>query len=229
MQPVLKIAVLTASLVLVSCNSTVIKYSTDYTTREKLSSCAVIIPDIIDIDYQGDVENEFGKGDNNELIAGFFRSQFRKEIASRTVFDTVFTSAAISNNYLRQGVELKTRKGMKTFYLPSVKEKLECQSIVPDIVLALDEIEISSHFDMSVSSGYYSGGMNYGPSFSSSKDLIITAKFLIWDNLNSKLISYGFVEAIDKNRFAVSMEDWLEAVSDAASKMLEQTSFRKGF
>jgi hypothetical protein len=213
-------------MLLLSCNSTVIKFATGYSTPENPKDCAIMLPSHISVSYEGDVKEEFGSGDKNELISSFFKNQFIKEVAAQTVFDSVF-SAAISNDYMRQGVELKTGKGFKTFYLPSNNQKLSCGSELPSVVILLDEVEISSQFNMSITPGYSGNGFSYGPSFSSSKNLILTYKFTMWNNQKGDLISYGFVESVDQNKFAVTKEDWYNAMKDAVNKLFEKTQFRK--
>jgi hypothetical protein len=71
------------------------------------------------------------------------------------------------------------------------------------------------------------GNVSFGPSFSSEKNLVIRGKFVIWDNISEKTASYGYIESIDENRFAVSMEDWHSAISGFITKMIEPTPLQK--
>lgn len=215
------------TIMIISCNPTVIKYSSTYFVERTPENCAIVIPEHIGVFYQGDVENEFGKGDKKELISNFFRTQLRNEIAKKAIFKTVFQGTP-TNTFRREGVAVSTRRGEKSFFIPVEKERITCQGGTPDIVLALDEIDISSSLKIKSSPGYSSGGFTYGGSFSTSKNLVIMAKFMIWDNIKGELVSYGFVEIVDENRFAVSMEDWNKVMDDFASKLLEKTPFRKG-
>jgi hypothetical protein len=74
-----------------------------------------------------------------------------------------------------------------------------------------------------------SSGFGYGgPSFSSSKDLTISARFALWDNLSRSLVSYGYVQAVDENSFAVSLEDWHAALASFTEKIFSGTAASAG-
>lgn len=213
---------------LLSCNPTIIKYSPTYFSNSEHTpeTCTIVLPEYIRVNYQGDVENEFGKGDQNKLIRQFLRSQLKKEIQTSAVFKDV-TTGTTYDNIPRQSVTLTTRKGEKTFSLPKDGQKLYCSSGTPDIVIILNEINLSSLFEMHISAGYSGEYMDPSPNFSSSKDLVMESKFMIWDNRSAQLVSYGFFQVVEKNRFAVTIDDWLRLIELVTDTILEKTPFKK--
>ncbi len=208
-------ALLSGLIVIIACNQTVIKYSSIYPKHIKRSSCAIFFPESIKVDYRGNVEDEFGKGEKNELIVNFFKTQCRNEIEKQTIFKQVFITLPL-NEYRRKSVDLLTKLGVKTFEIPTENVKIFCQEGNPDIVVVFDDIKISSRLNsklfpagpVPVGGSWSLGVMDFMPTVSSSKNIIVLANFMIWDNKTGTHISHGFIEIIDKNRFAVSIEDW---------------------
>lgn len=245
----------------IGCDPTAIKYSPAYSIDRSNTapSLAIEISGMPSINYSGDVEPEFGKGDANRLIYAFFTRQLAKEIASQTVlknisYDTVANQAMLS----QEALDIPGRSDI-IFRIPQKGSRFAFRNSEPDFALFLDDIVISSHFEMHVSDagGHYSidtagqvlqvcmaGASDWAekpfrqyipapmpffyhsaPSFSSSKDLVVEATFILWDNKQADLVSYGLVQAVDKNQFAVSMEDWLSVMREFTEKMFEESPF----
>lgn len=217
------IGIICCCVLLSSCDSTFIKFSPDYAFDNNVNKyrCAVILPDTIPVDYTGDVTDEFGKGDKDSLIDTFFRAELIKQLKKRTVFDSVYITTADSYESER------LIEDNCTIRVPKAGQKIQCTEGSPDMILIVNDVSIRSDLNVSGSPGGFIGGTHFGPSFSSQKDLAIRGKFAIWDNVSQKTATYGYIESIDENQFAVSMEDWLSAISGFVTKMIEQTPLMK--
>jgi hypothetical protein len=179
------------------------------------------------IDYTGNVEDEFGKGDKNDLIWAFFKGQLSKDILHCSIFSSVDYDEVSSQPSTQQQTIKVNNMGDVAFSLPSEGAKIECKATTPDVVLFLDGITITSKLDISGSPGHYVGNMYMAGSFNSEKDLVYEAKMILWDNNAKKVVSYGLVHVVDSNKFAVSKEDWLSLTEEFTGKILEGTPFKK--
>lgn len=209
---------------LFSCDSTFVKYSQDYSFSRSSGSirCAMILPERMSINYTGDVKEEFGPGKTEALIDSFFRDEIDKQIKIQSIFDTVFNST-ITSNYDNEMLNFENKGESFNFKVPKAGQTIECKEGKPEMIVFIDALFIKSNLDVS---GYF-GSMNYGPSFSSKKDLIIEGKYILWDNMSGKLVSYGYINSVDENSFAVTKEDWINAMSDFVRKMIDPTQFKK--
>ena len=220
------------SLFVGACNSNFLKYSPTYSFRTKPVRCALFFPESISINYQGSVEDEFGKGDTKELITNYFKKQIREDIARQTTCrEIVYKSYPIECKI--QAARYQTRHGVKTFQVPLDNQTVSWQDTSADILLLLDDIKISSwlKFEMFPETGIpvYMGGSGFYdpdgslmPVFSSSKDLVIATNYILWDNTTGELISLGYIKVVDRNRFAVSIEDWEEVMSELVATIFKR-------
>jgi hypothetical protein len=179
------------------------------------------------IDYTGNVEDEFGKGETNDLIWAFFKDQLAKDIKQNSIFSSI-TYDKLSRQPPTQARTVKVdNKGDVSFTLPVDGDAVAIETTSPDVVLFLDKIIITSKLDVSGSPGYYAGNMYMAGSFNSQKDLVYEAKMILWDNNAKQVVSYGFIRVVDSNKFAVSKEDWLSLTEEFTGKILEGTPFKK--
>jgi hypothetical protein len=66
---------------------------------------------------------------------------------------------------------------------------------------------------------------SYIPEINYSKDLLVEAAFILWDNRQAEAVCCGLVSITDYNRNSISMEDWYSAMSKFAEKMFAGSPF----
>lgn len=101
------------------------------------------------INYTGNVENEFGKGDPKELIWAFFKKQVQKDVANGSIFASVEYDELAAQPQTQPKTIDVNEKGDMSFSVPVKGSSLSCKSTTPDVVLILDDISIVSDFKIS--------------------------------------------------------------------------------
>jgi hypothetical protein len=182
------------------------------------------------IDYTGNVEEEFGKGEKNDLIWAFFKDQLAKDIKRNSIFSSINYDRLSSQPSTQARTVTVDNLGDVSFTLPADGAAVACETTSPDVVLFLDKIVITSKLDIRGGTHTYytaGGGMSSAPWFDSEKDLVYEAKMIVWDNNAKQVVSYGYIRVVDSNKFAVSMDDWLSLTEEFTGKIFDGTPFKK--
>lgn len=211
-------AVLLAAL---ACDPTSILMTPGYqlTSIPRQARLAIVLPTRIEVDYTGDVTNEFGQGDPETLIGQFFRTNIQQYAQSHTLC-RVEMCRALPNEIFTGTTVLELRGSDDvTIKMPADGSRLPCGATPADFVLILSDIAVNSSLDISASPG----GRNQAAFFSAEKNLVIQAAFVLWDNTQATMMAHGFVRAVDENAFAVSMEDWEAAMGTFALLLFAKT------
>lgn len=243
-----KILIVTALLINLNCLSiTRIFNSALYSINDlpPHPSAAVVFEGTFKVEYEGDVENEFGKGNKNQLIREFFKKQLVEDINRFTKISDSF-KAKIVNTYKREYVKFEVSKfGMINMRIPDEGTKIELEEhndanyiiIISDIIIEsfsrLSSIDIDKEEDEIIQ--YVMNGVpvfNPTPQFnqstyvpSHSKDLDVYFKFVIWDNNKNQKVSHGFLNSNDENTYSVSIEDWKNVSETAVKTLFSGTPF----
>jgi hypothetical protein len=229
----LSLAALPVIALLCGCDPTTIKYSTTYSLGANQSrfDCVIVLADGIDVDYQGNVEEEFGPGDARVLIGSFFDRQLPVVMQQKTRFKPVRMEAQMPRFSSRQIPLEVSGKGEMRLTAPTDGSIVTFGDQTPAFVLFLSSVDIVSKLEVSSTPGMYmagppgSGGHMTGGTMNSEKNLVVKGRFVLWDNAGGQLIAHGYIEAVDENRFAVSMEDWNNVMATFVERMLCGTSF----
>ena len=200
---------------------TTVMLSADYrlSKRPLQLSCGVAIQHAVRINYSGSVVDEFGPGDTETAIERFFNAQLLHDIQKRTLFDTAW-HVRLQDNYRRSPRQVDVpHMGTVTFQVPTQGEVLLVDGSQPKFVLILERMAISSAQEVTIRFGG-----RWGPrSFESDKDLVFEGRFILWDNTVGRLVSLGYVMAVDENAYAVSLEDWHAAMGDFVTQVFRGT------
>ncbi len=235
MKPALRLLCLAACTLFLFCGDpTLVKYCSTLSVPPQggRTDCVIVLSGEPHVNYQGNVENEFGAGDANELIRAFFRKQLPADIEETSIMRPVSLGTP-DQDYSSQRLVLDIDKvGDVTYLVPLDGTVLSFDGKAPAFVLFVGEVTIESEWEGHSTPGYfvpgpYGAGHFTGGGFSSSKNLVIGGKFAFWDNTVGKLISYGYVQSVDENTFAVSMEDWISAMDIFVKKMLDGLGLEK--
>lgn len=200
--------------VLASCNSSVIKHSPQYSFGAKPDpfNCAIILPEMIDVYYSGSVESLPEGTDKRQRVVSFFRSQLRDEVEKRAVFNRVYDTYLLGE-FAKRRVRLRVGRDEKTFFVPMPQEKITCQSVVPHVVIVLQNMEfLSGKRDRKKDADGSSG------------TLFVNLKFVVWDNDKCELVSHGYLEV---NGSGATEQGWKNVVAAVARKIVAGTPFEK--
>lgn len=213
-----RLILLTVFILLVACNSTVIKVSPSYTSPSPPEevNCALIIPEFIDVSYKASVEKSLGPGLNTQVIPSFFREHFYTELRKASRFNKMYNSYLLEDFPSRKK-RFSTRHGQRAISIPLPGEKIKCQSVEPEIVVKLENIAISSQApgkeDVSKENTEKSGS------------LFLRTEFMIWDNVKGKLVSHGYVEVSRNGKSSITKDSWISLTAEAASLIMKGTPF----
>jgi hypothetical protein len=141
----------TALMLMTSCSSTLVVVEKAYAGKTiKKASLAVIIRDNPPkIDYEGDVEPEFGPGDQNVLIFNYFKKALATTIRDATWLDPVrYEDATIDPAIMTEVKLLTLRKDYDmNIVTPVANTHFEFAGSVPQFVLIIDNLYIGTSIE----------------------------------------------------------------------------------
>lgn len=181
--------------------------------RPKESSLLIVLKDMARLNYEGSVENEFGKGDPVELATNYVLSQLNKEFEDKPAFTTV--NVKLCNNGC---TELKKSFlpyfGSKMFeiHLPDFGKSEPFDSDDISYILFLEDLIITSE-------------LKIGNSIPPEKYLAFDSKFAIWDNKAHNVVSWGRVTASDTATLVIRIREWNTVALKFCDKLLKETPF----
>ena len=169
----------------------------------------------IKIIYHGSVENEFGRGPPDILIAKYLQKNIAERLGVMSSFRKVlscdFTSKPIFRN-----VSLPFKSGESDFIIPDCD--ITFSDCDPDIVLFLTNLKLIS---LTKINSVYGVPTGFGRSLKYSGD------FVYWDVKNKDAIAYGKLEDKEEAGFAIEKAHWFGITHDIAVKLLCDEQFLK--
>jgi len=192
------------------------------------------------IEYTGNLEDEFGKGDKRELILNHFKEALVLNINNLSTFSEISVDEYSVVPKLDTAVfELEGRYKLR-LALPADSQTIQFKHKEADFILFLQDVTMGT-YQTGAPGGpgiALGGGFGQGPVFvggtvgSSSKNLGYQAKFAIWDNVNLCAVTYGkikvSVEADNRVLFSViTLEHWSKIDEDFAYELIQMSPFRK--
>lgn len=211
------LAIVIATL-LFSCSSYFSQVQFEYRGRPIYrKKLAIVYLSDISINYQGNVENEFGKGDQDSLISLFLESQIKLAFNDYSTFDYVWNDTLLNIKKLKIKEFYKGKK-MVAFPVLDVKESIELSRRKAQYILFLNGLSLSSEITAHIMSGPVVGGV-------ATKDLICSTEFMLWDNENLKPASFGKVKG-EASQFLVSTRKGFdESANNMVKAILRRTAF----
>jgi hypothetical protein len=208
----------TALLFIITCNSTVIKVTPSYSSATEPASaqCALIIPELINIEFSGSVGKTLGEGLKTVVIPDFFREQLFTDLQKVSRFSKMYNSYLLEDFPSRKK-RLSTRRGRRAITIPLPGEKVKCQSVEPEIVIKLENVSIASQ----------PPGKDDIPEDTTiqAKTLFLRTEFMIWDNTSGKLVSHGYIEGSRKRSPELTKDDWISLTAEVAGLIVKGTPF----
>ena len=216
-----KLLALIALLLFAGCNPNwVIKKPTtlDEISKKKIVIAPVVDP--IDIRYDGDVEDEFGKGDKDQLILSYIRKQLAVDLQGKSVFGTVLT-AKYQKEPVFLDADLAVDKSDPLRYrTPAANSSVEFEGCDADIILFINHLDVNTETSLHTIQGIPAG---------MDKSLKISFNFLYWDNRSHEIISFGKTDGSSTSSFApvIKIENWNEAIDGTMSDLLCGEAYSK--
>ena len=189
----------------VSCNFSSIKYNPKYSYSGKVSDPSLALcfrADKIKINYIGEVADEFGTGDKNELILNYFSLSVLKNFQTKTIFKKAGIDCE-SDSIKWNVVVVKKNYDVpsKTVLFPAVTQPIRFVKSTPDFAIWISDITLKRiiYSQMSWEAG-----------------------FIIWDNSAQKVMSYGYVSVTESVNFVFTKENWDNISSSFFSALISK-------
>lgn len=209
-------------LVLLSCTSSKLIVNEE-TKREtaKVKKIKVYIGENVSISYDGDVEPEFGKGNENTLISNFFKEQIKKDILALTVLENCVVSENVPR-FRKIKKEFKTLKWAfifpytkrDTLILPDDGQEIYVGYDSTDYILFVDDLKIGTTYSSIVA----------GTNTTTTKELGYSSNVWLWDCREKKVISYGKVsEKVSGVMGFIVKNTWLSLSDKYVSRIFDKT------
>jgi hypothetical protein len=227
---------LSMSLFLISCSPCKLivnpKYSSGTVPGGRI---AVVIKDKSPaIAYRGNVEPEFGPGNQDSLILAFFKSQVGKDIVEATRC----TGAAIDNcstdgYYDHATVSIKNED--IEMNIPASGTYFTCPAEKADYILFIDKVfigtslETTTNAPMWMPAGPHGGMMMVGGGSSTKKKLTCSSTVILWDNTSKCYVLYGYVETSAAGWLipVITMSEWKSVTESYINEIFSKTGLMK--
>ena len=194
-------------LFLVGCSKVRIKIGPGYQQNafEGKKVGVIIHDDSISINYKGDVENEFGKGNTNELIKNYFFTDFPKHLQDSSVFSEVYMDSCIDKCDFKKGIVTPGSRDQieRKFYMPDSGQIVQLNNGTPDYILILQKFGISSVPSANVIMyGFVPiAAVPYKP-------VTYKSHYVLWDNIKGRMAGWGNCTISVSTDVAVTMPTW---------------------
>jgi hypothetical protein len=191
-------------------------------------SLVIILKDNPIIDYEGNVEPEFGPGDPKTLITNFFKNQLIKDIRAQTSiqniqFDTCSSMGYYDNHEISVG-----NSGTQSISVLGKGGSYTCRNSNPTYVLTLSVIFIGTAIETTYRPPVMgSNGMWMGGGSSTTKKLSYEAHVALYDNVAKEHVEYGYINESAHGFFPViTIGVWNSLSSSFVSKIFSGVHFQ---
>lgn len=212
----------------------------DKYTKGKIPGAALVIASFINepyVSYLGDVTEEFGEGNENELIIKHFKEALVENLRQMSTFSTIryadYETRPILDTVVFDPEDMRKFR----MVLPKESTKLSFKNAKAHFVLFIQDLTLGIR--LTREPGYMGGrgigigiGAGVGPSMyvgrpASKKNLRYEGKFAIWDNINGRAAVYGRIKAETQSKFfnIIEIEQWREVDRRFARDLLYGTPF----
>jgi hypothetical protein len=163
--------------------------------------------------------DDFGKGKSDTMFFNILKLALPEAGYKYTRFKKIYFLSYEKEGFLNQRTFRLSQNDTLFMKLPVDGKIFKTASIKPDFLLLFHNLKTNER---------YSGFFNplYGTN-SSRRELVINAKFVIWDNQQGKIISYGEAEGISTVFMEMSVDNWYSAIHNMMKYIFQNTLFKK--
>lgn len=216
------------SLLAISCASSKVVINQEYKSPSHSEpSLVIILKGNPMIDYDGNVEPEFGPGDPKTLITNFFKNQLIKDIRAQTSIKEILFDTCSSMGYFDQHEVVIGNSGTHLIPVLGKGGTYTCRNTNPTYVLNLSDIFIGTALEVNHNPGYMgSNGMMFGGGPSASKKLTYKAQVTLYDNVAKEHVEYGYINESAQGFFPViTIGVWNSVSSSFVSRIFSGVHF----
>jgi hypothetical protein len=172
-----------------------------------------------EINYNGSVENEFGKGNMNELILKYLRNQISKRLQERSCFGNVAVCEFLSPPTTKDTLMKVDNTGIPIYSIPIQNNSIDFNGCKADIILFINSVKLSSISTVHTV---------YAVPVYISKDLDLKFNFLFWDNRTNDIVSYGKASYSTSSPVpAITITNWETVVDGAIDDVMCDKAYEK--
>ena len=193
------------------------------------------------VSYFGDVTDEFGEGEENELILKHFKDALKENLRQMSTFSSIDYAEYETQPVL--DTVFFNPEDMRKFRMALPKEStiLNFKGAKADFVLFFQDLTFGTY--QSREPGYMGGrgvgvgigvGVGVGSTLgigtsSGKKNLRYEGKFAVWDNRKGRVAVYGRIKTETQSGFLniINMEHWEEIDHQFATDLLYGTPFMR--
>ena len=165
--------------------------------------------------YNGDVTDEFGKGNKEILIRQYYGKSIVEEIRKQSKFANV--SYKIDRKSLQfDSTKLKVGRIRKSvFKMPKKGSQVALENGIPDVVLIIQDVSITTGTTVRAADDIH-------------RSIEFEGLYLFWDNKSEEIIAYGYASYIARTTVpSITIAEWETATFGFADYMLYWSNMSK--
>jgi hypothetical protein len=203
------------------CSMSSIMINPDYKSKVlsgKHLRIAVVGP--TNIDYEGNMDNEFSQENRYGKIRTFICSTAVKSIMETNMFTSVDMNVMGCKSFVSKKLDWNGHEDTVDFILRVPSDSCFSAPDSQGILLLLEQTYVKSHpfIQLIMINLIPVGGIPHKP-------LIIGGKFVYWDMAAKKPIAWGISSGTYDNGPGVTMDHWNNAAYDFSVKMVKDSPF----
>ena len=211
--------VLLLAIALSGCASSTFKVMPEYRNQmpgSRASLAVVLNTDGVEVDNESSIREDWGEGDPRLVFADLVDNHFPMEMKKYAVFATVeMVTPLLSDSADWINLPLKDR--VLRLKLPREESRFRFAGGGSySHVLMIHKIRTFEFYGKTTGTGGENTARRY---------LKFDFEYLLWDNVDGKIIAYGYAEAEDPVFFRMSRDTWLNALGDMGQKTLRGTLY----
>lgn len=220
------VLVLISVLILVSCGKTT--FLMPQYNDMKIHGKTLVIADFnILVGNPKDVNDDLGEGNPKTVYRDFFEFNFKGRMAQLSTFDEVEFNNILNRDEFPERVFDIGSKEKIYMNIPADGEIARTDSLYGDFILFIQDYQV---FRNNSGSGVQimipiGGSGNFAGGGGSMPDLRQTCNYVLWDNVEHQVVSYGKIDCPTPFAFAMTTDTWNDAVTNIAKVILQESPF----
>jgi hypothetical protein len=213
-------------ILLASCGAPMTKVMGDYENKKIEGNRLAIVLEqkYLSVFNKDDVIDDIDEGDAEAILDEYFTLGLQSLISRHTTFKDIDIHRDYDNaNFSSKELKISEKKSI-SINLPDEGNKIEISGNNNEYVLIIssfktDDTGASSMIGIGTGGTYHAGG--------SSATLDYYLKYVLWDNTNGKIISFGDIEQKHAYFIIMSESTWRSAMNELVKKVFKDTPFYK--
>ena len=193
--------------------------------NKKIERKSLVVADMeIFIDNPKDVADDLGEGNPRTIYKDFFEFNFKSEMTQLSTFEEVnFCTITNENEFIEQVFNIG-KKDKIYMNIPSHNQVVKTDSIYGDFILFIQEFKVYRK-GANIPNQTGITGVTWKTNLGSQPDLRTTFNFVLWDNNQKQVVSYGKADCPTKFGFSMKYDTWERSITNIAKEILIDTPF----